>query len=300
MSGRDLDLRKLRYFVAVAEELNFGRAARRLHIAQPVLSRQIRSFEDELGVQLLSRDSRGTTLTPAGSQLLEDASFLLAESTAVRQRLRSLAAPVTKVRVGVMPGLMATAAAKTFEAGDPSRRVEILHVGWVDQVAIVHRGDADVVYAREPIDHHGLGTTALLDEPRDVALPRSDPLSRRSSVRLAELASRRLLQDPAAVPEWYAIATPEQRRASPRKTAHTVEEKLELVAGAQGFVILPRSTNTFYRRPDVCVIPIEDIGPSRVTLIWDAATANPARDDFVAAALACRDQTIGLEPAAGA
>jgi DNA-binding transcriptional LysR family regulator len=296
MSGRDLDLRKLRYFVAVAEELNFGRAARRLHIAQPVLSRQIRSFEDELGVQLLSRDSRGTTLTPAGTQLLEDANFLLAESTAVRQRLRAVAAPVTTVRVGVMPGLMATAAAKIFEAGGPSRRAEILHVGWVDQVAIVHRGDADVVYAREPIDHHGLGTATLLDEPRDVALPRSDPLSGRSSVRLAELASRRMLQDPATVPEWYAIATPEQRRASARKTAHTVEEKLERVAGAQGFVILPRSTNAFYRRPDVCIIPIEDIGPSRVTLIWDAATANPARDDFVAAALACRDQTIGLEP----
>jgi DNA-binding transcriptional LysR family regulator len=292
MAGSDLDLRKLRYFVAVAEERNFGRAAQRLHIAQPVLSRQIRSFEAELGVQLLSRDSRGTTLTPAGAQLLEDASFLLAESTAVQHRLRSLAAPVTTVKVGVMPGLMATAAVKTFEAGDPSRRAEIVHVGWTDQVAIVHRGDADVVYAREPIDHHGLGTTTLLDEPRDVALHRSDPLAGRSSVRLVELASKRMLQDPATVPEWYAIATPEQRRASARKTAHTVEDKLELVAGAKGFVILPHSTSSFYRRPDVRVIPIEDIGPSRVTLIWNAALTNLARDDFVAAALANRDQTI--------
>ena len=83
----DLHMRKLRYFVTVAEELNFGRAADRLHIAQPVLSRQIRAFEGELGVQLFDRDSRGTRLTAAGTQLLEHAKFLLAESKALRQRL---------------------------------------------------------------------------------------------------------------------------------------------------------------------------------------------------------------------
>ena len=74
--------------------------------------------------------------------------------------------------------------------------------------------------------------------------------------------------------------------------ASTVEEKLERVAAQEGFVILPRSTTAFYRRPDVRVVPIEDIAPGQVTLIWDAATANPARDQFVAAALACRDETI--------
>ncbi|WP_131816313.1 LysR family transcriptional regulator, partial [Mycolicibacterium porcinum] len=77
MSTPDLDLRKLRYFVAVAEELNFGRAAQRLHIAQPVLSRQIRSFETELGTQLFVRSSSGTQLTTAGAQLLQDAKVLL-------------------------------------------------------------------------------------------------------------------------------------------------------------------------------------------------------------------------------
>jgi DNA-binding transcriptional LysR family regulator len=92
------------------------------------------------------------------------------------------------------------------------------------------------------------------------------------------------------VPEWYAIATPEHRR--PGQMAHTVEDKLELVAAQAGFVILPRSTTAFYRRRDVRVLPIRDIGPSQVTLIWDAATDNPARDAFVDAALACRNQAI--------
>lgn len=283
-------MRKLRYFVAVAEALNFGRAAERLHIAQPVLSRQIRSFESELGVQLFERDSRGTQLTPAGSQLLEDARFLLAESKALQQRLFGIADPTVTVTVGVMPGLLATAAAAAFESTDPSRRAVVVQVGWPDQIDVVHRGEVDVVYAREPIDHRGLGTAPLLEEPRDAVLPRADPLARRKSVRLADLASRRLLQDPATVPEWYAIATPEHRRAG--QTAHTVEEKLELVAAREGFVILPHSTTAFYRRPDVRVIPIEDIAPSQVTLIWDAAKENSARDAFVTAALQCRDQTI--------
>ena len=291
MAAPDLDMRKLRYFVAVAEELNYGRAAERLHIAQPVLSRQIRSFESDLGVQLLARDSRGTQLTAAGKQLLKDARFLLAESKALRQRLFRVAEPTTTVTVGVMPGLLATAAAAAFEDDDPSRRAVVVQVGWAEQVDVVRSGDVDVVYAREPIDHHGLGTAPLLEEPRDVVLAAADPLAKKKrSVRLADLASRRLLQDPATLPEWYAIATPEHRR--PGQMAHTVEEKLELVAAQAGFVILPRSTTAFYRRPDVRVLPIQDIGPSQVTLIWDAATDNPARDAFVSAALACRKQTI--------
>jgi DNA-binding transcriptional LysR family regulator len=291
MTTSDLDMRKLRYFVAVAEELNFGRAAQRLHIAQPVLSRQIRSFEDELGVQLFARDSRGTQLTDAGMQLLEDARFMLSESKALRARLFRAATSTITVTVGVMPGLLATSAVRAFEASDPARHATVVQVGWADQVEVVRRGEVDVVYAREPIDHHGLGTAALLEEPRDALLPSGDPLASRASVRLAELADRRLLQDPGTVPEWSAIACPQLRRAFGR-TAATVEEKLERVAAQEGFVILPRSTTAFYRRPDVVVVPIEDIGPGRVTLIWDAAAANPARDGFVAAALACRDETI--------
>ncbi|MCW2520727.1 MAG: transcriptional regulator [Mycobacterium sp.] len=291
MTSADLDMRKLRYFVAVAEELNFGRAAQRLHIAQPVLSRQIKSFEDDLGVRLLVRDTRGTGLTEAGAQLLNDARFLLSESKSLRERLSRAAAPTRVMRIGVMPGLLATTAVRTFEASDPSHRAGVTPVGWADQIEAVLSRRLDVVYAREPIDHRGLGTAALLQEPRDALLAADDPLASRSALLLADLASHRLLQDPATVPEWYAIATPEQRRAV-RNTACTMEEKLERVAAHEGFAILPRSATAFYRRPDVCVVPIDDIPPGRVTLIWDAATADPVRDEFVTAALACRDQTI--------
>ena len=115
---------------------------------------------------------RGTALTAAGKQLLEDVRFILSASKALRQRLFQVDAPTVTVTVAVMPGLLATAAVRSFEAEDPSRRAVIVQVGWRDQVEVIRRGDADVVYAREPIDHSGLGTAPLLEEPRHAVLPR--------------------------------------------------------------------------------------------------------------------------------
>lgn len=293
MSTPDLDLRKLRYFVAVAEELNFGRAAQRLHIAQPVLSRQIRSFETELGTQLFVRNSSGTQLTTAGAQLLQDAKVLLDDAQALRRRLARAAGHTVTVTVGVMAGLRATAAAAAFEAADPRRRAVVRQIPWQQQAELVRSGEVDVVYAREPVDHRGLGSAPLLEEPMDAVLPADDDLVARASVRLADLASRvLLLPDPAMVPGWQTdLVGPGQRWAPPREEFRTIEDKLEHVAAREGFVILPHSTTAYYRRPDVRAVPIEDLSPSRVTLIWNAATDNPVRDEFVAAALACRDQT---------
>ena len=292
MTTADLDLRKLRYFIAVAEELNFGRAAARLHIAQPVLSRQIRVLEEELEVTLLNRDSRGSTLTSAGLRLLDDARFLLTEVEALRQRLSRADDPSVVVTVAVLPGLLATAAARAFEASDPTRRADIVPVNWTEQAGIVQRGDADVVYARSPFDLSELATKPLLEEPRDVVLPVDDPLATREFVSLTDLASRRLLQNPASVPEWYAIASPELRREAVRSSVNGVEQKLELVAARAGFAVLPRSTTRFYRRPDLRVVPCADLEPSRVVLAWDDTVENRARDDFIDAAMACAQQTI--------
>jgi DNA-binding transcriptional LysR family regulator len=278
----DLDLRKLRYFVAVAEELHFGRAAERLHIAQPVLSRQIRALEDELGSQLFVRDRRHTELTAAGQQLLEEARPLLANADALTRRVGRAARGSDTFTVGFMPGLLVTTSVRALSAAHPDLTVDVVRTSWDNQVEVVHDGRVDVSYVRLPIDQVGLTLVPLFSEPRFAALPANHRLAGKDKVGISDLADEHLLQDPSAVPEWREIATELQgghgRRPVP--ALRTVEEKLEHVAAGNGIVVLPRSTATFYRRPDVACIPVDDISPNQVSLAWEASRPSKLIREF--------------------
>jgi DNA-binding transcriptional LysR family regulator len=285
----DLDLRKLRYFMAVAEHLNFGRAADALHIAQPVLSRQIRAFEDELKVLLFDRDKRGTALTAAGEQLRIDAAALLTEAEAVHRRLHRAAQDTRTFAVGFMPGLIVTGPVRALRAAHPDLSVEVLRTGWQDQIQALRDGRIDVSFVRLPVDRHNLALCPLFTEPRVVVVPADHRLAGKETVTITELADEHLLQPPDAVPEWRDIAT-EMRGRTPTRPAtgltHTVEEKLELVAGGRGVVVLPQSTAAFYRRPDVSSATIEDIGLNQVALAWQATRRDALIDEFVGLAVA--------------
>lgn len=264
----DVDLRKLRYFVAVAETLHFGRAAEELHIAQPVLSRQIRVLESELAVELFRRDRRSTALTEAGSRLLPDARSLLTSATALRRRVQQAAHGEAVFRIGFMPGITVTAVSRELSARHAGLAIDVLRTSWDDQCEVLRDGRADVSFVRLPVDGEGLTLRPLFGEPRVVVLPAGHRLAGRESVGMADLAAERLLQDPRAVPEWDqpARAEPAERRAAPR----TVEEKLELVASGAGIVVLPLSTAAFYTRPDVAYVAVADISPNQVCLAWSA------------------------------
>jgi DNA-binding transcriptional LysR family regulator len=278
----DLDLRKLRYFVAVAEELHFGRAAERLHIAQPVLSRQIRALEEELKAELFRRDRRGTTLTAAGEQLLEDAPPLLAGSEALLRRVRSATEASRTFTIGFMPGITFTPAVVALTARHPGVNVRLLRTSWDNQVEVLRDGRADVSIVRLPIDQHGLQVRPLFQEPRVVVLPAGHHLADRQSVTIADLAAEHLLQDPDAVPEWRDVAL-EMREGNRTEVPpiYQVEEKLELVAAGAGVCVIPLSTARFYTRPDVIPVPINDIGPNQVCLAWTATRRSPLIRDFV-------------------
>lgn len=285
----DVDLRKLRYFVEVAERLHFGRAAEALHIAQPVLSRQIRAFENELKVQLLIRGKHGTQLTAAGEQVLADARPLLANAQALRRRAARAAHDRNTFTVGFMPGLIVTRAVRALGRRHPELTVDVLRTSWENQVEVIHDGRVDVGYVRLPIDRRGLRVVPLWTEPRMAVLPAEHRLADKDVVAVADLADEHLLQDPEAVPEWRDVATAEGVRAPGRLPVfHSVEEKLEHVAAGHGMVILPVSAATFYARPDVVHIAVSDLSPNQVCLAWQGTRRSRLLQKFAAIAAAER------------
>lgn len=281
----DVDLRKLRYFVAVAEHLHFGRAAEALHIAQPVLSRQIKVLEDDLKAPLFVRDKRATELTPAGAQLLAEARPLLANAAALRRRVTRVARGPATFVVGFMPGLIVTAPIRALVSRHPELTVEVIRTTWTDQTDVIHDGRADVSFVRLPIDQQGLTIQQLHTEARVAALPADHRLAGKGTISIADLADEHLLQDPNAVPEWRDIATELRTRTRrPAPFFHSVEEKLEHVAAGHGVCVLPLSVAMFYSRVDITHVAITDIAPNQICLAWDSTRRSRVIHEFAAIA----------------
>ena len=275
----DVDLRKLRYFVAVATHLHFGRAADELHIAQPVLSRQIKALEDELKVPLFVRDRRRTELTPAGEQLLADARPLLASAEALRRRVTR---GHSRFTVAFMPGLIVTPTVRALATRHPDLNIDVLRTTWADQTTVLHDGRADISHVRLPINTRDLQIHPLHSEPRVAVLPADHRLAGKDTLKIADLADDHLLQDPDAVPEWRDIAV--ELRTGTRADVQNltiVEEKLERIATGAGVAVFPLSTAEFYTRPDVVHVPIADIGPTHVALAWVSSRRSPLIAEYV-------------------
>jgi DNA-binding transcriptional LysR family regulator len=276
----DLDLRKLRYFVAVASELNYARAAKSLHIAQPVLSRQITALENELGVILFERSKRGTQLTEAGLVLREEATALLRSAGALQRRARVAGREGSHFTIGFMPGLIVTPVVRLLEERYPGLRVDVVRTSWDDQVEMIHDGRVDASFVRLPVPRRGLTIVPLFTERRLVVLPLDHPLAEQLDVTIADLAMFELIQDPDAVPEWRDAAErlrPNALTAGRVKVpaARTVEEKLEQVAVGRGIVVLPESTAMFYTRPDVVHRYVTNLADGEVALAFDAHRVSP-------------------------
>jgi len=282
----DLDLRKLRYFVAVADKLHFGRAADELHIAQPVLSRQIRALEHDLGTPLLTRDSHGVALTDAGRQLLTDAGPLLASASAARHRVTVAARGSRRLMVGFRAGITVAPAVERFATRHPDVVVDVQRMEGDDQAAMLLDGRIDVGYVRLPIDEAGLRVTPLYTEPRVAVLPAGHRLAGKEQITEADLAGEPLL--------WNADpSTQPTRRPHPNAgyLVRGVDETLEHVAAGRGVSFLARSATVFYSHPDVSYVPVPDLAPEQVCLAVTASRTSPLVDDFLTAARATAEIT---------
>ncbi|MBY8879413.1 LysR family transcriptional regulator [Actinacidiphila acidipaludis] len=273
----DLDLRKVRYFVAVAERLHFSRAAEELLIAQPALSRQIRALEKDLGTALFVRDSHGVELTAAGRQLLDDAGPLLAAADAARRRVDRAARGDGTLVVGFRAGITVTGAVRAFAVSHPGTRVEVRRVEWDDQADAVRDGRVDLAFVRLPVTGPGLDVRPLYREPRMAALPAAHPLAARDAVTRADLGAQAEI--------LHLCTDPEPGGAPPLSAVRTVEEKLEYVAAGRGVTYLPLSATLLYRRPDVVYRPVADLPPDEVALATAAGRASRLAEAFAATAL---------------
>src|SRR3954468_10081927 len=282
----DLDLRKLRYFLAVADRLHSGRAAEDLHIAQPVLSRQIRALERDLRAPLFTRDRHGVELTDAGRQLLADAGPLLASVESVRRRVTAAARGGRRLAVGFRTGIPVIPAARAFEARHPDVAVDVHRIEWDDQASMLLDGRVDVGYVRLPIDETALRVLPLYTEPLMVVLPAGHRLAGKEEVTEADLAGEPLV--------WHAEpSTQPTRRPHPDSGLRVrgVEEKLEHVAAGRGISFVGRSETVFYSRPDISYVPIPELAPDQVCIAVAASRTSPLVDDFLTAAQATAEIT---------
>jgi DNA-binding transcriptional LysR family regulator len=273
----DAHLRDLRYFVAVAEELSFTRAAsERLFIAQPTLSRQIRLLEASLRARLFERDHRTVRLTRAGEILLTRARLLLGQWDEAAGAVAEAAAAAdmtlrvgfhTRIGRGLIPAVTARMARLL-----PGWKLTFRQVSWRDPTAGLAGGEVDVAISWLPVPDTGLlSWQVVATEDRWVALPAGHRLAEKAAVTLDDLSGEPFIALPATAGPlrqfWLAAG---ERQSPPRiaAEAETAEEAFEAVASGLGVVLLAAGNAEIYQRDDVKCRPVTGLSPSELAVLW--------------------------------
>lgn len=273
----DVHLRDLRYFIAVAEELHFRKAAERLFVSQPVLSRQIARLEQDLKARLFIRDRRSVQLTSAGEALLHRAHHLLEDWDAATKEVTTLARKEQSVLViglqtGVGRGMLHTL---TQALNAIQWRPELHQVTWNDATAGVEAGDCDAGFA-------WLGTTinprcdyvVVAEEPIMLAVNSQHRLAGRRQASFAEVSNEPLVALPESAKELRSFWLAEHaRHGSPAPIAceaATADEALENVAAGTGSVFISAGNSVLYAREGVHFLDVPDLPPARLAFLWRA------------------------------
>ncbi|MFC9972399.1 LysR family transcriptional regulator [Spirillospora sp. NPDC127200] len=297
----DVDTRLLRYFAAVAQEGNLTRAAERLYVSQPALTKQVKRLERLLGVRLFERSRAGMELTGPGRALAESAPALLAEWDRTVRRTKAAAGRAARVlRVGVMASGANEATQQIIAAfGErrPDWRVETRQAAWSDPTAGLAEGDVDAALVRLPFPgQDGLRVETLFSEPRCVALPAGHPLAEREEIAFAELWDEPFVAAPEETGRWrdHWLGTDDRAGRPPRIGAVTElpDDWLNAVANGYGVALAPESAARFYARPGVVYRRVSGVGPSEAAVAWPPASDDdPVVQDFVAC---CREHGTPL------
>ncbi|WP_150256114.1 LysR family transcriptional regulator [Nocardiopsis deserti] len=282
----DLETRELRYFVAVAEELHFGRAADRLGIAQPPLSRAIRQLERRIGVRLLDRNRRGVALTDAGGVLLREAGAALDAVAAAARRTRRAGDPKRPLVLVTKAGASHELLRRLLDAagsvpGAPPVEVLLCEVG--EQAGLLRDGSADVALMHRPFDDlAGFDTEELCVEGQVAILPAEHPLAARDRLTLAEVGD---------VPDLPIARWPRLDGTypdGPGPKVRTQSQLAQLVALGRTLLVIPASSRA-WQWPEHVAVPVVDAPEATTVIAWPSSSRSRAVAALVRAAAGLRE-----------
>ncbi|MFJ9785657.1 LysR family transcriptional regulator [Amycolatopsis sp. NPDC101161] len=270
-----LETRELRYFIAVAEELHFGRAAERLGMAQPPLSRAIQQLERRLGVTLLERNRRGVSLTGAGEILLREGRAALDATTAAVRRTRrgggsggSHDRLVLAVKAGAFHELL-NKLLDAYAAEPGAAAIEVLPSGMCEQEAMLRDGRADVALMHTPFNSlAGFDSVELMTETQVAVLPARHPLAARKTLSLAEISD---------VPDLPLARWPRHDTypPGPGPEVHDQTQLAQLIALGRTMTVFPESARTWLWEEHAAV-PLSDAPPVTTHIVWPAHSRSRA------------------------
>ena len=290
----DAHLRDLRYFAAVADELNFTRAAERLHLSQPALSKQISALETALRARLFDRDRRQVRLTAAGTVLLTVAQRLLEDWDDGMAAVADAAAADARVlRVGTLTSIgraLYPGVIDHFAKRQPGWHIELRSVGWGDPTAGLHDRATDAAFVWLPIGADDVDSEVLVTERRFVAVSARHPLAGRKAVEFTEIIDEPFVALPASAGPlrdfWLAAS---QRGGKPPHVVAEVaaaDEAFEIVSSGAAVKLLAEGNAVVYSRPGIVCLPVSGLEPARLAVAWRRNDRRPAVKAFVSA---CRD-----------
>jgi DNA-binding transcriptional LysR family regulator len=294
----DVDTRLLRYFAAVAAEGNLTRAAERLFVSQPALTKQIKQLESQLGVRLFTRSRAGMSLTAAGRALAGTTPAVLAGWDQALRETKAAASRAARVlRVGFISSAANEATQQiiaAFARRRPGWQADLQQASGSDPTAGLAAGDVDAALLRMPFPGQDeVRTEVLLTEPRWVALPATHPLARRDQISFRELWDEPFVAATTETGWWrdYWLATAE-REGHPVRIGYATDQPdawLTAIANGYGVALTPESAARYYARPGITYRPVTDVSPSQVCVAWPPANdTNPVVQDFVQCCLASK------------
>ena len=288
-----MEFRQLRYFVTIAQELHFGRAAERLDITQPALSKQIRVLEQELQIELFTRTKRSVKLTPAGKvffveaqQLLERAenAIALARSTASGEVGRLTIGFTATATYTVLPKLI-----RRFRSRYPQVEIETIELSTEAQVTAIDREEIDIGFLHPPVDTRGLELRSLLSEEFVAVLPREHPLASKKSLSLSDLKQEHfILHSRAEGPHLYDefLKLCHQAGFEPKikavKKANSHQSRICFVAAGIGVTFVPAGLQNAIASDLICIPMIDVPLKLEFAVVWRSKTGlSPVVQKFI-------------------